>query len=206
MAIRESLLVLGASILLATPIACGKQDTTEGTPANTGDGSGGNDGEAVAGQSSAGVDAAFPTDRPPFPSGGFSGAGGSVDSAGASAGGAPNESGEGGRAGSPAPCGPTPCPVGQTCIVPACCQGAGPPCNPLPDSGTCPANSYPYTCPGSQQPGCQERPCQPEAPHCVALPSGCGDSPNCECASELCPQAMCNSFSEVDQVLICGCR
>jgi hypothetical protein len=103
-------------------------------------------------------------------------------------------------------CGSKICSDREVCVHPTCCQAAGPKCNPLPASGVCPAGSYPYTCPGTQQQGCQEQPCKPAEPFCTPLPAPCSDSLDCTCAATLCAPTLCMSADSERRQVNCGCQ
>jgi hypothetical protein len=107
--------------------------------------------------------------------------------------------------GGPSACGDQTCGSGQICVHPTCCQGGGVTCHPLPDSGTCPANTDPVTCPVEAKPGCMDRPCTKPDPFCMDLPGSCAGSPTCSCLSGPCSPNQCTFFDSQKRSLECGC-
>jgi hypothetical protein len=106
-------------------------------------------------------------------------------------GGAAGASGSGGRGGTGGSagtggsvvCGGQVCTNGELCVRPSC-GGTAPRCNPLPDGGQCPTGwTYKTFCNASPAPGpgCEEPPCTPPAPFCIARPASCGATVTCSC-------------------------
>lgn len=76
--------------------------------------------------------------------------------------------------GGPIACNGSTCSATQYCVQP-CCGGAGPFCEPLPDSGTCPSGTHlQVNCRNGTGPGCESDPCKPPPPYCSdSVPTGC---------------------------------
>src|SRR6185369_18007343 len=80
----------------------------------------------------------------------------------------------------PFACGSQTCSPVQYCLHP-CCGGPQPACEPMPDSGVCPAGFHTEMCApfggGTFGNNCRQDPCVPAPPSCVddpkAAPPGC---------------------------------
>jgi len=108
-------------------------------------------------------------------------------------------------AGPPMGCGNLTCGAGQICVHPACCPGGGLTCHPLPDSGTCPADTDPVTCPVEAKPGCMDKPCARPAPFCMDPPGSCAGNASCNCLSSACAPYQCSFFDSQKRSVECTC-
>jgi hypothetical protein len=98
------------------------------------------------------------------------------------------------------PCGSETCGPTQVCVRPNSQCGAAPPCDPLPDGGTCPPGLVACTNPGTGRAGCTYS-CEPPAPYCLDVPPSCAGQPTCACLEPRdCP---CDGV-RMGRVVVCG--
>ncbi len=144
-----------------------------GSTAQPGDDGGGGSGAGGAGDGSGGASG----------SGGVAGTGAGGRGGSSGGGGGGGTSGGSGGTGGSASCGARACTSSELCVRPSC-GGAPPQCSALPDGGQCPTGwTYRAMCnrlptPG---PGCEEPPCTPPSPYCIARPASCGATLTCSC-------------------------